>query len=114
MSARTLDELAARAGIDPDRVFSAPWEARAFAIALRLSEAGLFSWDEFRERLIAEVGKADHARARDGTAAPGEYYQHFLRALERIVADKEIASAAEVERRIDQIESGDIDHDPKS
>ncbi len=112
MSARTLDVLAARAGLDADRVFSAPWEARAFAIALRLSEAGLFGWDEFRERLIAEVGRADRLRARDGTAAPGEYYKHFLRALERIVTDKGIASAAEVEQRVRKIGSGIDDPDP--
>lgn len=92
MSIDALDKLIEAARLDPDHVFSAPWEARAFAIALKLSESGLFSWDEFRERLIAEVGASDRIRARDGTSDNGVYYERFLRALERIVAEKGIAS----------------------
>ena len=91
MSQRALDKLIGAARLDPDRVFSAPWEARAFALALKLSESGHFTWDEFRERLIAEVRASDRIRARDGTSDHGEYYQHFLRALERILDEKGIA-----------------------
>jgi len=86
-----LNKLIEEARLDPGHVFSAPWEARAFAIALKLSESGYFSWDEFRERLIAEVGASDRIRARDGTSDRGEYYEHFLRALERILDEKGIA-----------------------
>ena len=91
MSESALDKLIEAARLDPDHVFSAPWEARAFALALQLSQAGHFTWDEFRERLIAEVGASDRIRARDGTDDQGEYYEHFLRALERIVEEKNIA-----------------------
>jgi nitrile hydratase accessory protein len=91
MSESALDKLIEAARLDPDHVFSAPWEARAFALALKLSEAGYFTWDEFRERLIAEVGASDRIRARDGTDDHGEYYEHFLRALECIVEEKGIA-----------------------
>jgi nitrile hydratase accessory protein len=92
MSEDALDKLIESARLDPDHVFSAPWEARAFALALKLSESGHFTWDEFRERLMAEVGASDKIRARDGTSDQGEYYEHFLRALERIVEEKGIAS----------------------
>jgi nitrile hydratase accessory protein len=92
MSDDALDKLIESARLDPDHVFSAPWEARAFALALKLSESGHFTWDEFRERLMAEVGASDKIRARDGTSDQGEYYEHFLRALERIVEEKGIAS----------------------
>jgi nitrile hydratase accessory protein len=91
MSTTALEQLIDAARLDPDHVFSAPWEARAFAIALKLSESGHFSWDEFRERLIAEVGASDRARARDGTSDHGEYYEHFLSALEHLLQDKGIA-----------------------
>ena len=91
MSAAALNKLIEAARLDADHVFSAPWEARAFAIALKLSEAGHFSWDEFRDRLIAEVGASDRIRARDGTSDQGEYYEHFLRALERLLEEKGIA-----------------------
>ena len=40
MSEPTLSELARQLGCDEASVFSAPWEARAFAIALGLSQAG--------------------------------------------------------------------------
>jgi nitrile hydratase accessory protein len=91
MSNAALDELIEAARLDPDHVFSAPWEARAFAIALQLSQSGHFTWDEFRDRLIAEVGASDRIRARDGTSDHGEYYDHFLHALEILLEEKGIA-----------------------
>jgi len=91
MSNAPLEKLIEAARLDPDHVFSAPWEARAFAIALRLSESGHFTWDEFRDRLIAEVRTSDRIRARDGTSDNGEYYDHFLHALEKLLDEKGIA-----------------------
>ncbi|HEY6394847.1 MAG TPA: nitrile hydratase accessory protein [Candidatus Binataceae bacterium] len=89
-----LEQLISAAKLDPDRVFSAPWEARAFAIAAGLCEKGLFSWDEFREHLIAEVGAADQVRSRAHNQDYGEpaYYEHFLRALEKLLAKKRIVT----------------------
>ncbi|HKN14555.1 MAG TPA: nitrile hydratase accessory protein [Candidatus Binatus sp.] len=90
MSDAALDKLIDAARLDPDHVFSAPWEARAFAIALQLSGSGHFTWDEFRDRLIAEVRESDRIRARDGTSDHGEYYDHFLHALEKLLEEKGI------------------------
>ncbi len=103
MSAPNLRTLAAEAGLDPDRVFSAPWEARSFAMALALSEAGLFTWDQFRQSLIAEIGASDRVRERDGTSNRGEYYEHFLRALEKVIAAKSLLTADEIARKIVEI-----------
>jgi nitrile hydratase accessory protein len=100
MSDPNLRNLAAEAGLDPDRVFSAPWEARAFAIALAMSESGLFTWDEFRANLITEIGASDRVRERDGTAEHGEYYQHFLRALERTLAVRGLLDSVEIAARL--------------
>jgi hypothetical protein len=36
-------------------VFNEPWESRAFGIAVAICERGLFTWDEFRDQLIAEI-----------------------------------------------------------
>ena len=36
-------------------VFKAPWEASAFAIAVRLSEDGRFTWPEWVTHLSAEI-----------------------------------------------------------
>jgi nitrile hydratase accessory protein len=113
MSESRFRELARELGRDENQVFSAPWEARAFAIALGLSEAGLFSWDEFRARLIAEVGQADRIRARDGTAEQGEYFDCFVRALEAVVTEKGILSAADIASELGKLQPADAadDHD---
>ncbi|MBV8138409.1 MAG: nitrile hydratase accessory protein [Deltaproteobacteria bacterium] len=105
MSEVLLSELARQLQYDEASVFSAPWEARAFAIALGLSQAGLFTWDEFREHLIAEVGTTDHRiRERDGTNRQGEYYEHFLRALEAVVTEKGIATRSDLMTKIAELQ----------
>jgi nitrile hydratase accessory protein len=71
-------------------VFEAPWQARVFGMAHRLCDAGCYSWDEFRERLIDEIARWEAAAP---TGAPYAYYERFLAALETLLADKEIASA---------------------
>jgi nitrile hydratase accessory protein len=77
-------------GID-DPVFSEPWEAEAFALVVALHERGLFSWGEWAEALSAEV-KSETA-AQDGS----DYYEHWLKALEKLLAAKGVAGAAEVD-----------------
>ena len=104
MSEVVLSELARQLLCDAVSVFSAPWEARAFAIALGLSQTGLFTWDEFREHLIAEVGSTDRIRERDGTNRQGEYYEHFLRALEAVVTDKGIATRSALITKIAELQ----------
>jgi len=76
-------------------VFSAPWEAHAFAMALALYEKGLFAWSEWSAMLGEEIKKAQAA----GDPDTGEtYYRHWLATLERIVAQKGAASAQSLER----------------
>jgi nitrile hydratase accessory protein len=87
-----LSQLAAAARLDPARVFSAPWEARAFAIAVKLAEAGAFKWSEFRERLIEEVRRGDASQSTDSVDTANHYHEHFLRALERVVDEKGITA----------------------
>lgn len=82
-------------------VFAEPWEARAFAIALTLSGGKRFSWDEFRERLIAEIAQADAADEGRGSsdADPGQYYECWLAALEQVLRAKSLLGAEEIDRR---------------
>src|SRR6266850_398837 len=71
-------------------VFRAPWEAHAFAMALALYERGLFAWREWAGMLGEEIKKAQVA----GDPDTGEtYYHHLLATLERMVAEKGVASA---------------------
>jgi nitrile hydratase accessory protein len=103
MSTAALSQLLAGTAVDANRPFSAPWEARAFAIAVRLAESGVFSWDEFRRHLIAEVGKADKALAH-GRVEPGDgYYTHFLRALESLLREKGVVDDGSLDLKMREI-----------
>jgi nitrile hydratase accessory protein len=76
-------------------VFREPWEAQAFAITLALHECGLFTWAEWAATLAAEIKSAQAA----GDPDTGEtYYLHWLAALERIVADKDVTTADTLHR----------------
>jgi nitrile hydratase accessory protein len=76
-------------------VFREPWEAQAFAMALALHERGLFTWSEWAAALAREI-KA--ARAAGDPDTGNTYYRHWLDALERLVAEKKIASDAALAR----------------
>ena len=69
-------------------VFAEPWQAQAFALAVKLSEQGYFTWKEWAAALAAEL-KAAAARGEldDGS----HYYHHWLAALERLVTEKGLA-----------------------
>ncbi len=74
-------------------VFAEPWEAQAFAIAVRLSANGHFTWKEWATALAEELKvAADRGEPDDGT----RYYQHWLATLERLVAVKGLSNAAEL------------------
>jgi nitrile hydratase accessory protein len=76
-------------------VFAEPWEAQAFALAVALHQRGVFSWPEWAAALSEEIRLAQAA----GDADTGEtYYRHWLAALERLVAEKNVADAATLAR----------------
>src|SRR6188768_132450 len=66
-------------------VFAEPWQAQAFALAVKLSEQGHFTWKEWAAGLADEL----QAAARRGEPDDGSrYYEHWLTALERLVTAK--------------------------
>jgi nitrile hydratase accessory protein len=73
-------------------VFNQPWESRAFGMAVALCDRGFFTWDEFRDRLIAEIGAADARGSHSG------YYERFLAALEHLLTAKQLCPADEIEQ----------------
>jgi nitrile hydratase accessory protein len=77
-------------------VFGAPWEAQAFAMAVKLHEAGHFTWTEWAARLAAEIRRAQAAG--DPDLGP-TYYEHWLAALEGLVAEKGLVAGDELRRR---------------
>jgi nitrile hydratase accessory protein len=72
-------------------VFAEPWQAQAFALAVKLSDQGCFTWKEWSAALADEL----QAAARRGEPDDGSrYYHDWLAALERLVTAKGIADPA--------------------
>jgi nitrile hydratase accessory protein len=77
-------------------VFAEPWESRAFGMAVTLYEAGVFTWPQFQAALIARIA------AWEAAPTKGEcwnYYQHWLGALEDVLAGGGTMFADEVTAR---------------
>ena len=71
-------------------VFSAPWQAQAFALALALHERGAFSWTDWAAALSDAIRRAQAA----GDPDHGDtYYRHWLDALETLVISRGLADA---------------------
>ena len=81
---------------DSRRVFKAPWEAQAFAMAVALHARGAFTWREWADTLAAVIAEA---RARGDPDTGEDYYAHWLTALERIVAQRGLMSAEHLAQR---------------
>jgi nitrile hydratase accessory protein len=72
---------------EPEPVFAEPWQAHAFALAVKLSETRHFTWSEWSAALAAELAAA----SRRGESDDGShYYDLWLSALERLVAEKRL------------------------
>ena len=78
-------------------IFKEPWQAQAFAIAVTLSEAGLFSWQEWS----SELGASIQSRQKKGDPDDGEtYYLHWLETLEKMLSRKNLIEHADLLQRI--------------
>jgi len=89
--------LSGPAGDDP--VFREPWEAQAFAMTVLLHQQGLFTWTEWAQALSAQIAQQQASNAPVAVpAAETPYYQHWLAALETLVAAKGLSSHEELTR----------------
>jgi nitrile hydratase accessory protein len=79
-------------------VFNEPWEAQAFALAVRLSEAGCFTWAAWATTLSQEI-KA--AQAQGDPDLGRTYYQHWLNALERLCIEKGLVRREDIHQRLE-------------
>jgi nitrile hydratase accessory protein len=112
---RELDGVAAPPMQNGELLFEAPWQGRVFGIAHGLAERGVFAWEEFRQRLIVQIGAFDRGlTAADlvGTAtAQFRYYDHFLRALESLLVDRALIAPGELVARVDAFADRPHGHD---
>jgi nitrile hydratase accessory protein len=86
-------------------VFAAPWESRAFGMAMALHDGGLFDWEDFRRELIRAVAR--------GEAAGGDfsYYRCWLEALQTVLDDRGLVDGAAVESLAAELASRPAGHD---
>jgi nitrile hydratase accessory protein len=81
---------------DDEPVFAEAWQARAFALALKLSERGHFTRGEWAMALAREIRSVtDRGEPDDGS----HYYHRWLAALEALVIEKAIATQASLDAR---------------
>jgi nitrile hydratase accessory protein len=79
-------------------VFAAPWQAQAFALAVKLSEQGHFTWKEWASALADELAAAEKRGEPDDGS---HYYNHWVAALERLVTEKGLTELPALEERKD-------------
>ena len=81
-----------------DQAFREPWELRAFALAVAAYHAGQYEWSEFQLSLIASIRRWEADGAQEGDE-PWSYYEHWLTALETVLAGNGLLSEAHLDER---------------
>lgn len=77
---------------DDGPVFAEPWQAQAFAMAVRLHERGHFTWSEWAATLSEQIGAA-------GPTDTTDYYVHWLATLEVLATRTGLTSSDELAER---------------
>ena len=81
-------------------VFDEAWQGRIFGMTVAMSHDASFKWSEFQARLIDEIARAERA------GESSSYYERWLRAFERLLADKGLLDAATLAARTHDFETG--------
>ena len=74
-------------------VFAEPWHAQVFAITVKLSEEGHFSWPEWSEAFGAALRRA---AAAGGPSDGSDYYDVWLQTLEEMLRARGLAAAEDL------------------
>lgn len=89
MSKPDLSALPAIELVEDEPVFNEPWEAQAFAMVIALHKQSLFTWEEWAEALSSEIHSGVEL----------SYYQHWLKAAEKLMMDKQVFSSHALQSR---------------
>jgi nitrile hydratase accessory protein len=88
-----MDEQMALPRQNGELVFAAPWEARAFGLAVALNEAGVYAWRDFSHGLAAETA----ALEQHGVHA--SYYERWFETLAKLALAKGLVTPEELDAR---------------
>src|SRR5687767_15092131 len=89
----SMDEQLALPRKNGELVFEAPWEARAFGIAVALNEAGVYPWRDFSQGLATETAAAEQH------GGPASYYERWLETLAKLAIAKGLVTHEELDVR---------------
>jgi nitrile hydratase accessory protein len=91
-------------------VFQEPWEGKIFAMAVALSQKDLYPWNDFRDKLIEEITRAEKNDPEHETET--HYYEHWQKAFENILVEKNIVTHEQLAELMAELKSCDVpDHD---
>src|SRR5438105_2539059 len=110
-SVTALESTAAPPRKNGELVFEAPWESRAFGMAVALHEHGVYTWEEFSARLATEIAASGSGSPHDAVlpVAPGaeaEYYEQWLEVLQTLLTEKGLLFGEELETRTAEFAAG--------
>jgi nitrile hydratase accessory protein len=100
---REIADMAGAAALprkNGELVFDEAWQGRIFGLTVAMSHDARFEWREFQAQLIAEIARAE----REGNAS--SYYERWLQAFERLLADKGLLDHGTLAARTHDFESG--------
>lgn len=81
-------------------VFEAPWETRAFGLAVALCEKGVYEWREFSAALASRIAAAEKEND------PSDYYARWVASLEELAIEKGLVIRGQLTARTEQFASG--------
>lgn len=87
-----------------DLSFSAPWEIRAFALAVAAHRDGRFAWPEFQARLVAGIARWEAADPTERSS--WSYYREWVGTLESLLLDRGLVDAGELDARTSEYLDG--------
>jgi nitrile hydratase accessory protein len=100
---REIADMAGAAALprkNGELVFDEAWQGRIFGMTVAMSHAAQFEWREFQAQLIAEIARAE--RRGEGSS----YYERWLNAFERLLADRGLLDASTLAERTRDFETG--------
>lgn len=99
---RSIANLAGEAALprkNGELVFQAPWEGRAFGLAVVLINKDEYPWEEFREHLVTEIAAGERS-----------YYESWIAALESVLLARGLVTREDVDRRAAEYKA--LERDP--
>lgn len=89
-------------------VFHSPWESRIFAMAVLLSEKGIYPWKTFNGEFVKEIGEAECEHP--DTDVVSSYYHLWVEAFAKILLDQNLMTWEQLKTRADEFATGQRHH----